>query len=72
VMGHMIETDRGSTVDSQGSYFKTPSAEEFCAVNNLRLNTEEPDPTKLGKIGRLNDMEDDDGTGSSGGFLWGF
>jgi hypothetical protein len=72
VMGQIMDLDKSNTVDSQGNYFKTPSPEEFCAANNIRINTEEPDPTKLGKIGRLNDIEDDEEPGSSGGFLWGF
>jgi hypothetical protein len=72
VMGQMIEVDKSSTVDSHGNYYRTPSPEEFCTVNNIRINTEEPDLAKLGKIGRLNDIHDDEDPGSSGGFLWGF
>jgi hypothetical protein len=73
VMGQMIDVDKANTIDSQGNYYKTPSPEEFCVVNNLKINTDEPDLTKLGKIGRLNDIDDEeDQNGGSGGFLWGF
>lgn len=73
VIGHIIEADKASTIDNFGNYYKTPSAEEFAAVNNIRINTEEPDLTKLGAIGRLNDIEDDEDPNSGGGgFLWGF
>ncbi len=74
VMGQMIEVDRTTTIDREGNFFKTPTAEEFAAVNRIAINTEEPDATKLGKIGRLNDLHDDEDqdAGGGGGFLWGF
>jgi hypothetical protein len=73
VIGHIIDVDKTNAVDNFGNYYKTPSAEEFAAVNNIRINTEEPDLTKLGAIGRLSDIdEDQDPGGGSGGFLWGF
>ena len=72
VMGQMIEADKTSTVDAQGSYYKTPSPEEFCVVNSIKINTDEPDLTKLGKIGRLDDIDDEEDQNGGGGFLWGF
>lgn len=71
VLGANIDIDRDRTVDRDGSYFRTPTPAEFATTNNLRFNAEEPDPSKLGKIGRLSEVDDDDNDpNSGGGFLW--
>jgi hypothetical protein len=71
VMGHDLAEDERKTVDQNGHYYRTPTPEEFAEVNNLRLSTDEPDASKLGKIGRLSDLDDDDDDwDGGGGFLW--
>lgn len=70
VLGHGLDIDKARTVDNQGNFYRMPTPEEFAAVNNIKINTEEPDQTRLGKIGRLNDIDDDEDDGSGGGFLW--
>jgi hypothetical protein len=72
VVGHIIDSDKSTTVDRNGNYYKTPSPEEYATANNMRINTDEPDMSKMGQIGRLSDIEDgDDPNASGGGFLWG-
>jgi hypothetical protein len=72
VVGQVIDSDKSTTVDRNGNYYKTPSAAEYATANNMRINTDEPDMTKMGQIGRLSDIEDgDDPDASGGGFLWG-
>jgi len=72
VLGANVEADREKTMDNFGNYLKTPSAEEYATANNIRLNINQPDPTKLGKVGRLSELDDDDDSdiGGSGGILW--
>jgi hypothetical protein len=70
VLGHGLDIDKTKTIDNHGNFYRMPTPEEFAAVNNIRINTEEPDKTKLGKIGRLDDIDDDEDDGGGGGFLW--
>ena len=71
--GSGLDLDQNSVVDKNGSYTRTPTAEEFAMANNIKVNSNEPDQSKLGKIGKKSELDDDDGggeSGSSGGFLW--
>ena len=72
VLGRTTDVERDKTVDSRGNYYRTPSAEEFAAANNIPINAEEPDMSKLGKIGKLSEIDDDDDDdwNGGGGFLW--
>jgi len=71
VLGKTTDTDRDTTRDRDGNFYRTPSAEEFAAANNIAINTEVPDISKLGKIGKLSDIDDDDDDwNGGGGFLW--
>ncbi len=60
--------------DSNGSYSRTPTAEEFAATQGIPFQSNEQDASKLGKIGKKSDLDDDSGddSGSQGGFLWSF
>ena len=67
--GNMVD-EKATVTDSRGSYFRTPTVEEFVRENNLNINTE-VDTSKLGKLGKLSDLDDDDDEWSGGGgFLW--
>lgn len=71
VLGKTTDIDRDKTLDRDGNYFRTPSPEEFASVNNIPINIEEPDLSKLGKIGKMSDLDDDDDDwNGGGGFLW--
>lgn len=62
-------------VDKAGNYTRMPSPTEFAAMSGLKINENEQDLSKLGKIGtktKLDVPDDDEGNGSGGGFLWSF
>lgn len=65
-----------SLQDKEGNFHRMPTPAEFALTNGLKINTEEPDKSKLGKLGTKSDLDDpnDDGDpdGSGGGFLWSF
>lgn len=61
--------------DKDGNFHRTPTASEFANVMGLKLNENEQDASKLGKIGTKSDLDDsgnDDDSGNQGGFLWSF
>jgi copper chaperone CopZ len=62
-------------VDKAGNYTRMPSPTEFAALSGLRINENDQDLSKLGKINtksNLDTPDDDEGNGSGGGFLWSF
>ena len=61
--------DKNSLTDNTGSYYRTPTPEEY--AKNLGINTE-VDTSKLGKVGKLSDLDDNDDDDWKGGqgFLW--
>ena len=70
LMGDNMVSDEPSVTDKAGSYFRTPTIEEFAKANHLQLDTED-NTSKLGKVGKLSDLDDDDDDWSGGGgFLW--
>lgn len=70
LMGDNMVADEQSVTDKAGSYFRTPTIEEFARANHLELGTDQ-DASKLGKVGKLSDLDDDDDEWSGGGgFLW--
>ena len=66
-----LDMDMSKLVDSTGNFFKPPTPEEYAKVNNLPFNPE-VNIDKLGKIGKLSDIDDDDELSSDGGFIWQF
>ena len=73
--GSGLDTETDTVTDQQGLYKRVPTAGEFAGANNIKINENEEDPSKLGKIGKKSDLDDDDGGDNSGGggsFLWSF
>jgi hypothetical protein len=66
-----LDVDMTKLVDSTGSFFKPPTPEEYAKVNNIPFNPE-VNLDKMGKIGRLSEIEDDEDQGADGGFIWQF
>lgn len=63
-----LATDK--IVDDRGMFSRMPDAEEFARFKGLRVNTD-IDTSKLGKIGKASELEDDDDSlGGDGAFLW--
>jgi phage terminase large subunit len=69
--------DQGSNLqDGQGNFHRMPSPTEYALTQGLKMNDQEPDRSKLGKIGTAKQLdeakedEDGDGVGGGGGFLW--
>lgn len=63
--------------DRHGNYNRMPSPLEFAISQGIKANTEQPDMTKLGKIGTLRELEeeyndDDEASMGGAGFLWSF
>jgi len=68
--GNGMEIEENKVADESGSFYRTPTPEEFARVNNFNINTE-VDTSKLGKVGKLSDLDDDDDEwNGGGGFLW--
>ena len=60
-------------VDHQGHYRRTPSAEEYAQSQGISFAADDADTAKLGQIGTLSELEDDDDMmDGNGGFLWAF
>jgi len=72
VIGNGMSVDEKEIRDDKGQYYRTPTAEEFARINNIPLNEEMDDMSKLGKIGNKSDLDDDDDDDdfNGGGFLW--
>ena len=51
-----------------------PTPVEYALTQGIKMNDQEPDKSKLGKIGRKSELDDpgndDDSTGGAGGFIW--
>lgn len=59
--------------DNNGNFLRNPSAEEFAKAKGINFDDREADTSKLGEIGTLSELEeDDDGMSGDGGFLWSF
>lgn len=71
VIGNNMSPEEDNKVtDDRGYYHRAPTAEEFAKANNLELGMDQ-DTSKLGKSGKLSDLDDDDDDwGGDGGFLW--
>lgn len=67
-----LDVDMAKLVDNNGNFFKAPTPEEYAKLNNLPFNPE-VNADKLGKIGRLSEIDDEEDDKSvDGGFLWTF
>ena len=64
-----LDLDTSKLLDKSGNFFKPPTPEEYAKVNNIPVGTE-VDTSKLGKIGRLSELETDDDEALEGGFIW--
>ena len=76
ILGGGLDLDNATNVvDVNGNFNRTPTAEEFAAAGGLSINHNEPDASKLGKIGtqsELDKSDEDEGSGDGGSFLWSF
>ncbi len=76
ILGGGLELGDGSGLtDRQGNFARTPTALEFAQAKGINVNDNEQDVSKLGKIGKKSDLDDDgsdDSGGASGGFIWNF
>jgi hypothetical protein len=60
-----------------GGFNRMPTPYEYAMTQGIRMNTEQPDITKLGRIGTPKDLDTEDEvsdgeSGGSGSFLWNF
>lgn len=75
ILGGGLEFDTAlGLMDQQGNFSRVPNAAEYAAAKGLTLNQNEQDRSKLGKIGKKTDLDDDGGSDDqgTGGFLWSF
>jgi len=70
IMGNGMTIEDKKITDNSGNFFRAPTAEEFAMANKITIGTE-IDTSKLGKIGKPSDLDDnDDQWKGDGGFLW--
>ena len=68
--GGGLDLEDNKITDNSGAYFKTPTSAEYAQANGVRFNSE-VDTSKIGKIGKASDLDDnDDEFNGGGGFLW--
>jgi hypothetical protein len=66
-----LDLDVSKIIDSQGNLMKPPTPEEYARINNIPFNSDPVDITKIGKIGRLSEIEGiDSETPEDGSFIW--
>jgi hypothetical protein len=64
-----------TVVDRQGHFTRAPNASEFAASKGIRVNDTPTDTSKLGKLGKKSELDEEDSDprqGGDGGFLWSF
>jgi radical SAM protein with 4Fe4S-binding SPASM domain len=66
-----MDIDLSSVIDAAGNLLKIPTGEEYAKILGLEINTEAP-KEKLGKIGRLSELDDEKDELTPDGFLWTF
>jgi copper chaperone CopZ len=75
ILGSGLSFDNSEgIVDRAGNYTRMPSPTEFAALSGIKINENDQDLSKLGKIGLKDNLDtpDDDDNSSGGGFLWSF
>ena len=74
ILGSGLIDQASNLQDGQGNFQRMPTPTEFALTQGIRMNDQEPDRAKLGKIGKVSELEDsgndDASTGGSGGFIW--
>jgi len=71
VSGSALGEEDDKVADIAGNFYRAPTPEEFAKINGININTVEQDLSKLGKSGKLSDLNsDDDDFNDSGSFLW--
>jgi phage terminase large subunit len=75
VLGSGLADGAANLQDGHGNYNRMPTVGEFAQTQGIQISEQEPDRSKLGKIGKKSDLDEpgddgDDSTGGSGGFLW--
>jgi hypothetical protein len=78
VLGSGLALDeQDKLIDKDGHFTRMPSPAEYAISQGTNVNPNEPDLTKLGKIGKKSELEDPDDSeggseGGSGSFIWSF
>lgn len=73
ILGGGIDIDMNAVADKNGNFYRAPSAAEFAQANGISIGQNEPDASKMGKIGKQSDLDDDDDDESGGGgFIFSF
>jgi hypothetical protein len=74
ILGSGLVDQASALTDKQGNFHRMPTPTEYALTQGIRMNDQEPDRSKLGKIGTAKDLEepsdDDDSSGGAGGFIW--
>jgi phage terminase large subunit len=76
ILGSGLADGAANLQDAHGNFQRMPTPTEFAATHGIQMSMQEPDRSKLGKIGKASELEDkeddDDSAGGSGSFLWSF
>ncbi len=75
ISGGMDDPASDRLIDERGGFYKTPGPAEFAATHGILFNENPEDQSRLGKVGTLSELLDDDdeeGQGGDSNFLWSF
>jgi phage terminase large subunit len=74
ILGSGLADQGAGLQDPNGNFHRMPTPTEYALTQGIRINEQEPDRSKLGKIGKPSELEDqnddDDSSGGAGGFIW--
>lgn len=75
ILGGGLVDPSANLTDNQGNFHRMPTPTEYAITQGITVNDQEPDRSKLGKIGKVSDLDepgndDDESGGGAGGFLW--
>lgn len=76
ILGGGLEFDStAGLTDKAGNFTRMPTPVEHLLTQGVKMSDQEPDVSKLGKIGKKSELDDDpgdDNSGGSGSFIWSF
>lgn len=64
-----MDMDTSKILDANGNLLKAPTPEEYAKISNITINPE-ISTDKLGKIGRLSELDGDEEDPESASFIW--
>jgi hypothetical protein len=74
ILGSGLTDQATNLQDTGGNFNRMPTPTEYALTQGIRMDQQEADRSKLGKIGKPSELEDvnddDDSNSGAGGFIW--